>query len=243
MGYKGKYLSLYGEDFLLEKLFEGKSDGFFVEVGCIDGLRFSNTFYFESIGWNGICVEAHSDYIDLIKKNRSSKVIHAAIGDKSTPNVDFYANSRGTFSSLGNERESEWTGNKYFTGFELQKVDMITLGDLFKDNNVKHIDILSIDIEGFEVEAVSGMDFSFCKPTVIVVESDSPQHKLRIEAVLLKNGYHYITALRNNLFYSQIKDHIPKIRKKVFNGVEIIHTSHPLDDEDDCIKKVTITTR
>jgi len=58
---KAEYYSQHGEDFILDLIFDHKKSGFFVEVGCIDGLRFSNTLFFEKLGWKGICIEAHKE--------------------------------------------------------------------------------------------------------------------------------------------------------------------------------------
>jgi len=242
--YKNKYVSLYGEDFLLEKLFPSKKDGFFVEVGCIDGLRFSNTSYFESIGWKGLCIEAHYDYIDMIKRNRPESIVeHAAVGNKDKEEIDFFANSRGTFSSVDESKGKGWEGNKYFHGFETQKVPMLTINTIFNKHNVKYIDFISIDIEGHEVEALQGTDMNIYKPTVILVESDSKEHRAKIDNILLKNGYYFIASLRHNLFYSRVKEHRNLIGNKTFKGVNIIHTQHPLDDNGDIHKVINITTR
>jgi len=241
--YINKYVSLYGEDFLLEKLFPFKKDGFFVEVGCIDGLRFSNTSYFESIGWKGLCIEAHSDYIDMIKSNRPKSIVeHAAVGDKDIMEIDFFANSRGTFSTVDKSKGKEWEGNEYFSGFETQKVAMLTLNTIFKKHNIKDIDFISIDIEGHEVEALMGMDMDVYQPTVVMVESDSKEHRSKIDSILLNKGYKFIASLRHDLFYSRVKDHKKLIGNKTFNGVEIVHTQHPLDNNGDVHKIVNVKT-
>jgi len=102
------YYSQHGEDFILNKIFPNPN-GFFVEVGCIDGLRFSNTLFFEKKGWKGICIEAHTSYIDLIKSNRlNSRVVHCAIGEKDEGIVTFYANARGSLSSLDKTEEERF---------------------------------------------------------------------------------------------------------------------------------------
>jgi len=55
----------------------------------------------EQAGWSGICIEAHPDYISLLRRNRpNSVIVHAAVGDEDKETVSFYANSRGSFSTL-----------------------------------------------------------------------------------------------------------------------------------------------
>jgi len=51
------YYSQFGEDRLLDKLFEGRRRGVCVEVGANNGVDGSTTLYFEEIGWDCILVE------------------------------------------------------------------------------------------------------------------------------------------------------------------------------------------
>ena len=53
-----KFYSQCGQDkWAYENLFKNKNDGFFIEIGADDGIHFSNTKFFEDLGWNGICIE------------------------------------------------------------------------------------------------------------------------------------------------------------------------------------------
>ena len=52
--------SQYGHDtYIAHKYLENRSVGFFVELGALDGLRHSNTKWFEERGWLGVCIEPH----------------------------------------------------------------------------------------------------------------------------------------------------------------------------------------
>lgn len=227
-----RYYSQHGEDFILRKIFP-KDNGFFVEVGCIDGLRFSNTLFFEKKGWKGICIEAHSSYIDLMKENRpNSQIVHCAIGEKDEGVVTFYANARGSLSSLDKSTEKifEKTHKQFFSGFEEQKVEKRTLTSVFDQLGVGHIDFISIDIEGYEVEAMEGLDLNKYKPTLFLVEVNSMEHKLRMEKMLLPAGYKLILNFGGNLYYSLDPSHEQLVSDKRFDNVFIEHTKHPLDE-------------
>src|SRR4030042_7031638 len=76
-----EFYGQYGEDIKVWPLFRNQQSGYFVEVGAMEGIRFSNTYFYELRGWKGICVEPHPDYAKLLKKNRpGSAVIQAAAG-------------------------------------------------------------------------------------------------------------------------------------------------------------------
>jgi len=238
------YFSQNGEDFILDLLFKKKTDGYFVEVGCIDGKRFSNTLHFERKGWKGICVEAHTDYIELLNKNRNSSiVVHAAVGEKDEENVSFYANDRGSLSSLDQSQEDRFKKDysKWFSGFKVQNVPKRTLTTIFKNNKVEHIDFLSLDIEGYEIEAMIGLDLNQFRPTVIVVESDTIEHERKLNSILFRNGYFLIGRIGGNLFYSVDKNIATNIKNKKFQDIPLTKTEHPLDN--DGTKKIVTTVR
>lgn len=238
------YYSQHGEDFLLDTMFAGQSSGFFVEVGCIDGKRYSNTLAFEELGWRGICVEAHAGYIELLRKNRpSSVVVHCAVGDRDQAEVVFYANSRGSLSTLDRSREAQFSEKyaSFFTGFEEQRTPMKTLDTIFAETGVEKIDILSIDIEGSEIQALRGMSFEKYRPQVLVIESDSRRHEAELDRLLLPPGYRKSVKIGPNIFYvsaAGFPSGIPKMKRTV----EVIHTAHPLDGGSDAKHLVVVDT-
>jgi hypothetical protein len=79
---------------------------------------------------------------------------------------------------------------------------MRTLTSIFDELKVSHIDFVSLDIEGYEVMALKGLDFSKHKPRVFVIEYKDEVHKGQLEEILFKNDYHFLTKVGCNLFYS-----------------------------------------
>lgn len=230
-----KFYSQSGEDFILNEIFKGQESGFFVEVGCIDGRRFSNTLHFEEKSWKGICVEAHAGYIEMLRKNRPNSIIcHCAAAEKEEDAV-FYANARGSLSTLDRSQENKLKREfgKYFTGFEEQQIRKRRLDSIFAECGVKEIDFMSLDIEGSEVEALRGIDFSKFKPTVLLVESDSPEHRKALENILRPAGYSEIGNIGVNVFYSIHKNLGSSIKGMYFKNVKLTHTQHPLDSGGD----------
>src|SRR6185436_1324363 len=70
-----------GEDVLLWEFFERTRKGFYVDVGAYDGVGFSNTYFFEAIGWTGVLVEAAPElFARCVAARPYSVVVHAAAG-------------------------------------------------------------------------------------------------------------------------------------------------------------------
>src|SRR5690349_12929921 len=75
--YPVEFTSQYGEDLMLWELFDGASDGFFIEAGAFDGYHYSVTYAFEAVGWNGLLVEAAPEPVErCARRRRYSKVHH-----------------------------------------------------------------------------------------------------------------------------------------------------------------------
>jgi FkbM family methyltransferase len=238
------YYSQNGEDFLIDLLFDDKETGFFVEVGCIDGRRFSNTLILEERGWKGLCVEAHKDYIELLRRNRPNSIISpCAVGEKDDESVPFFANARGSLSTLDRSRENQFQRvyGVNFSGFVEQDVQMRRLDTLFREFGIKNIDILSLDIEGYEIQALQGIDFSIYKPDVMLIESDSPQHEQQLDEILEPYGYIKSVKVSKNIFYLLNPVLVKRIQNKNFR-VSLTHTQHPLDDGGDIKKVVYVNT-
>ncbi len=229
------YYSQHGEDYLLEQLFSGKNEGCFVEVGCIDGRRFSNTLHFEEKGWSGLCIEAHGDYINLLERNRpNSKIAHCAVGEDDKDQVVFYANARGSLSTLDKTKEEEFKTKfpHFFSGFKEQIVKKRTLDSIFAEYQLSTINLLSLDIEGYEIQALMGLDLSIYAPEVIIVESDSRLHEHQLDEQILIYSYIKLLKLSQNVIY---------IKKSALLGTiatgeyvfPLTHTRHPLDTDID----------
>jgi len=236
------FYSQNGEDIIIDDIFRDQPEGVFIEIGCIDGRRFSNTLRLEERGWKGLCIEAHGDYIESLTVNRPNSIVcHCAVAEKDSSDVEFYANSRGSLSTLDKSREYEFRKKygTYFTGFVKQSVDARTLTTIFDDNRINSIDFLSLDIEGYEVEAIKGLDLERFKPEVMLIESDSEEHERQLDKLLIKTGYLKPIKVKNNIFYVRNKRIAERIRKKNYGGT-ITHTQHPLDSDGDKMLKTLV---
>lgn len=223
-----KFYSQHGEDFLVDKVFKDKKDGFFVEVGCLDGIEFSNTYFFEKKGWKGICIEAHNDFIPMLKKNRpGSHVVHCAAGEDDKDKVTFYANKIGSLSTLDKNEEERWKTHykDFFTGFEEQTVSMRTLTNIFDEFGVKNIEFVSLDIEGYEIQALKGLDLKKYKPRIFIIEYKDEDHKKGVEDILLPYGYVFGAQIGCNLFYTTDLEDKP-IFNKDYGTIALTHVDH-----------------
>ena len=175
-----RFYSQSGEDYLVWKLLDRqqRASGYYVEVGALDGRRFSNSYAFERIGWTGICVEAHPDYFQQTRRNRpGATVVHAACCDRDDHAITFYANARGTLSAI-EPMDPDTIDDRfsaYFHGYDPIEVPAKRLTTILDEAGApRHIDMISIDVEGAEVDVLRGLDFDRYTARVLIVEAHEP---------------------------------------------------------------------
>lgn len=226
------FYSQNGEDCLLWELFKTKNNlGYYVEVGALDGVRFSNTYAFELAGWHGICIEAHPYYIKKIEQNRPNSInVFAAAGDQNKM-VTFYTNARGSLSTIDPSLEQEWKAkySEYFSGFVPVEIPMKTLSTILTEAEAPHeIDFISIDVEGAELLVLKGLDFAIFHPRVILIEALEIEEINKITAYLSKYGYQLARSVSNNHFFCQ-QEGDRRILANTTVDCHVIHLPHILD--------------
>ena len=204
--------SQHGEDVFLWKLFNRKSKGLCVEVGAFDGKSCSNTFAFESLGWDCILVEPDPEMAQRCRENRpASQVIQAAIGPAG-------ANGSVTFHKV--RSEAAWSGMMSFTegnpdhlekcrrmGAKIEEVTVPyrSLNDVLAGVE-SPIDFISIDVEGHELEVLDGFDLEKFRPTVIMTECTYDRDKDLVGEYLVARGYRRETTIGCNHVFVRSTD-------------------------------------
>lgn len=243
-----RFYSQHGEDIVAWKvLADSPGPRYFVEVGMIDGMRFSNTLALEERGWRGLCVEAHPSYVPLVRRNRpGSSVVHAAASD-TRGTMPFHADPRGDLSSLQPRDEGEMKKRfgEWFEGYDVVEVPVRTLDAMLEEVSAPGgIELISIDVEGGELGVLGGLDLERWRPRIIVIEADDSAAVAALDGHLLPRGYHRARHVGINVFYTRTlldawRVRLARIDQRVF------HTRHPVDARitDQTIIPCTFETR
>lgn len=200
---------LFGLDQRLIKRIN-KRKGFFIELGANDGVAQSNTLTLELVfGWRGILVEPVSDTFSILRKNRNrcrNHLVRAACVSFDFPGDDVdiaLSNLMSTplvaSSDVGDVREHV-LGKDSQPGdrVSVESVPARTLTSVLEEAHApKAIDLLSLDVEGGELEVLLGIDFSKYNIDWILVES----RKVTVLTDLLEdNGYELIEQMTHHDF-------------------------------------------
>lgn len=166
-----KHYSLLDEELIIRDFFQDRKDGFFLDVGCAWPIKASNTYYLEErLGWTGFGVDALEDYAPAWREKRPrSKFFAFLVTDRSGADGRFFKSPQTGLSSTTHRRA---TGKHYGENMvpEEIRVPMITLDDLLDHEGITKIDLLSMDIEGHELNALAGFDIERFQPDLVVVE-------------------------------------------------------------------------
>lgn len=165
--------SQHGEDVLLNRVFSHKKHGRYIDIGANHPINKSVSYASFLRGWTGITIDMDSSMIDLYKTFRPRDIaIHAAISDEVGLKQAFIIPG-STRSSL----ESDVGGAYQDTSFNptIGKIRCVTLTEILNDHKeFLDCDFLNIDVEGHEASVLRGIDFTFFRPRVIVVEAIHP---------------------------------------------------------------------
>lgn len=162
-----------GEDLILMKIFNGKTNGFFVDIGCYHPIVGSNTYVFhQKYGWSGINVDANPDSITKFKKLRPNNVnLNVGIGPVSSAALQFHRFSEGalnTFSEKVKEERIQRDKQAYIGSIEVPVWSLEKLLDSYANN--REIDFLDVDVEGFDLEVLQSNNWQKYRPRVVMVE-------------------------------------------------------------------------
>ena len=184
---KKKYYSFSGVDVVIENIFRNKKKGFYIDVGCQHPIKNNNTYLLNKKGWKGINIDLDKDNIDLFNISRPyDENINIAISNKIGETDLFFYHKKSPINTI-NKKISEYQNAKVT---QIKKIKTDTLNNIIsasKYNNSK-FDLLSIDVEGHELQVLQGLDFDRYSPDVIIVEFlDLTISKLEIKNQSVEN--------------------------------------------------------
>jgi FkbM family methyltransferase len=200
----------FGLNNLDKKLLEyiNYEDGYFIELGANDGITQSNTKHLELYkGWAGVLIEPSPRQFAKLKKSRSKRSHFfncACVGfDFPKPNIELmYSNLMSVALEGANDiadpvahaKAGESHSDKeeiYVFSAQARTLQSV----LVEAKSPRLIDLLSLDVEGGELEVLRGIDFEHTNFKYIVLETRSINE---IREFLNPMGYEEIAKLSHH---------------------------------------------
>jgi len=182
-------------------------DGFFIEIGGWDGVTFSNSLYFERHrGWRGILIEPSPSEFSKCRANRPDAYVfcYACVPFEYTDTfVPMLFCASMTVTNLKGERGIHFDprahvedGRKFLrrdqSVFEFGAVAKPLSGVLDEAGLERTVDLLILDVEGYELAVLGGLDFTRHAPRFICVEAWALEN---INAYLAERDYEFLAQL------------------------------------------------
>lgn len=200
-----------GEDLVLERVLNSRliepieAPGFFVDVGAYHPVLSSVTHLLHLRGWRGMAIDASGTTEKLFRRYRPKDIfVRAVVGYEDGVQVPFHFSSSGSFSQINTKYPS--AGESYVS----ETMGQISLDAELERQGIKKIDVLNLDIEGAEFEALQGLNIGKYTPSVIVVEIHADDMRQVMDSAvskfLLAEGYTLVAScVISHFFVSQVK--------------------------------------
>jgi FkbM family methyltransferase len=185
--------ALYGLDRKLEAHLP--AHGFFIEAGAHDGYTQSNTYHLERFGgWTGLLVEAVPELWRAACRERpGSRVVNCALVEPERSGEPVTVRFAGLTSLVAGARGDHHADEDYLDRttdlpFMPPRYDVEvpgrTLSELLDEMGSPEVDFASLDLEGYEPEALAGLDLDRHAPRFILVEVQDDVGLARVEGRL-----------------------------------------------------------
>jgi FkbM family methyltransferase len=183
------------KEIALKEQFLGAAAGYFVEVGANDPVEGSQTWHLEQLGWTGILVEPQPMLAQELRRRRRAKVFAVACSSRGRDRTAASLYLAGIFSSLDRDFFAAGQQRQGVIEVPLRSLDEV----LIEAGAPCPIDFLAIDVEGREIDVLSGFTIEKWRPRLLIIEDialDMSRHKY-----LQTHGYKWIRRTGINAWY------------------------------------------
>ena len=166
-----KSYSQEGEDLVVDRMVEGKKNGFYIDVGAHHPYRYSNTYLFYKKGWKGVNIDPLPGLKTLFRLRRPRDTF-VEMGVSLKPSrLTYFAFNEPALNTFDAALAFKRNGDKTCKLIARNEVMTDTLASILKSINCPtDIDLLSVDVEGLDLEVLQSNDWTTFNPKIIIVE-------------------------------------------------------------------------
>ena len=196
--YYRKSWSQCGEDLILRYLFDllHIPRPSYIDIGAHHPWRYSNTYLFYRQGARGVSVEPDPSLHAALRRWRRHDVnLNVGIGPRAAE-MDFYVMSERTLNTFSAAEARNYVEQHGLHVVETKRIRVQTFAQTVDAHMGRAPDLVSLDVEGLDLDILRSIDFSryrphaFCVETISYASGDGSGIKnADIHALMLGNGY------------------------------------------------------
>lgn len=187
----------HGQDLWVSRVvFPDVENGYYLDVGSGDGIRYSNTNVLDEIGWQGICIDPFPTGMET----RTARVFKEVVDSEAGREIEF--RTAGLIGGIDEyiDHTRDW---KEQQEAEVVVMKTTTLDDILKRADAPpYIHYMSLDIEGAELQALKGLSFSDYTIGAFTIEHNWEEPKRsQIRELLQSEGYEFVLSRHRDDYY------------------------------------------
>ena len=177
------YSQLNEDAELLQRYFWNRAGGTFLEIGAYNGVWMSNTLLFEeTYGWTGLLVEGNPRlFEECVKHRRKATRVKAAVC-RGGPVL--FGRARGQAPGSGRVFSPRSPAGLISTN----RATCVPFEDVTAAAGFARYDLVSIDVEGSELDILSSFDFRTAHVDVFIIEWNKVRGD-ELANLLVERGY------------------------------------------------------
>ena len=206
--------SISGVDLIIDRMFSKVKKGIYIDLGCNHPIKHNNTYILHKRGWEGINIDADKKSIKEFNNLRKNDYnISALVSSKKNKIKYYFYHERSALNTV----DAKLVKKRKAKPKKIIVRETITLNDIIENSPYKKskLNLLSIDIENHEYEALKNFKFKKYNIDCIVIEilnTSNPEIetqnqnldfilKSKVFKLLKKNNYKLINWVNSDLVF------------------------------------------
>tara|TARA_Y100000389_G_scaffold187683_1_gene209383 strand:- start:4432 stop:5124 length:693 start_codon:yes stop_codon:yes gene_type:complete len=204
-------------DLIIDRIFSKINKGIYIDVGCNHPIKYNNTYLLYKRGWNGINIDSDAKSIKAFNQLRKDDFNVRTVISNSSKKIDYYFyHERSALNTV----DKKLAKTRKIKPKKIIKLPALSLDEVIKKSPYrnKKINLLTIDIENHEYEALKKFQFKKYKIDMIVTEClNIGKKKLetqnqtlkfilnsKIYKLLKKNNYELVNWVNSDLVFVHV---------------------------------------
>lgn len=211
--YYRKSWSQCGEDLIMRFLFDllRIARPSYIDIGAHHPWYYNNTYLFYRQGARGISVEPDSSLHAALRRGRRRDVnLNIGIGPREGE-LDFYVMSRRTLNTFSAGEARKYVEEHGLRIVDTRRIRVQTFAQVVDSYMGRTPDLVSLDVEGLDLDILRSIDFSryrphvFCLETISYAGADGSGVKSpEIHALMQQNEYRlYADTYINSIYVAE----------------------------------------